>query len=104
MSEAVTPELLKRAFKTFKKKLGLNPRITGYSYRHTSITNMMLQGLPWGMIAESHGTSVEMLSKHYGHLDGHVGAMAEFWAKAKATPAGGSGGSAGVRPGGPSPQ
>ena len=37
------------------------------------------------MIAETHGTSVEMLSKHYGHLDGHAGAMAEFWAKAKAT-------------------
>jgi integrase len=87
-----------------KEKLGLNPRITCYSYRHTSITNLMLQGLPWGMIAEAHGTSVEMLSKHYGHLDGHVGAMAAFWTKAKATPAGGSGGSAEPTHGGSSAQ
>jgi integrase len=67
-----------------KQKLGLNPKITAYSYRHTSITNMMLKGLSWGLIAESHGTSVEMLQKFYGHLDGHAGEMADFWAAAKA--------------------
>jgi integrase len=86
-------------FDALKKKLGLNPHITCYSYRHTSITNMMLKGLSWGLIAETHGTSIEMLSKYYGHLDGHAGAMADFWAMAKATPAPGSGGSAGDTPG-----
>jgi integrase len=84
-----TDSALCQRLDALKEKLGLNPRITAYSYRHTSITDMMLKGLSWGLIAETHGTSVEMLQKHYGHLDGHVGKMAEFWAEAKATPVAG---------------
>jgi integrase len=70
-------------FDNLKEKLGLNPKITPYSYRHTSITNMILAGHPWGLIAEAHGTSLQMLQRHYSHLDGHQQAMATFWAKAK---------------------
>jgi integrase len=71
-------------FDNLKKKLGLNPKITPYSYRHTSITNMILAEQPWGLVAEVHGTSLQMLQRHYKHLDGHHKAMASFWAKAKA--------------------
>jgi integrase len=74
-------------FDNLKEKLGLNRKITPYSYRHTSITNMILAGHPWGLIAEAHGTSLQMLQRHYSHLDGHQQAMASFWAKAQATAA-----------------
>ena len=66
-----------------KKKLGLRPEVTPYSYRHTSITDMLLAGQAPALVAEAHGTSVQMLQRHYGHLDGHKQAMAAFWAKAK---------------------
>ena len=69
-----------------KKKFGLRSEVTPYSYRHTSITNMLVAGQPPALVAEVHGTSVQMLQRHYGHLDGHKQAMAAFWAKAKATP------------------
>jgi integrase len=69
-----------------KKRFGLRPEVTPYSYRHTSITNMLMAGQPPALVAEVHGTSVQMLQRHYGHLDGHKQAMAAFWAKAKASP------------------
>jgi integrase len=81
-------------FNELKKRLGLRPEVTAYSYRHTSITNMLVAGQPPALVAEVHGTSVQMLQRHYGHLDGHKQAMAAFWMKAKATQACGSGGSA----------
>lgn len=77
-------------FDNLKEKLNVNPKVTPYSYRHTSITNMILAGHPWGLIAEVHGTSLQMLQRHYSHLDGHQKAMANFWAKAKGGASGGS--------------
>ena len=71
---------------TLKETLKMNPKITPYSYRHTSITNMLLAGQPPALVAEGHGTSVQMIQRHYSHLDGHKKAMATFWAQAKARP------------------
>jgi integrase len=77
-------------FGELKKRFGLRREVTPYSYRHTSITNMLVDGQPPALVAEVHGTSLQMIQRHYGHLDGHTQAMAAFWAKAKAaTPAGG---------------
>jgi integrase len=76
-------------FGELKKRFGLRAEVTPYSYRHTSITTMLVNGQPPALVAEVHGTSVQMIERHYGHLDGHKQAMAAFWAKAKATqPAG----------------
>lgn len=72
-----------------KKKFGLRPEVTPYSYRHTSITTMLVRGQPAALVAEVHGTSLQMIQRHYGHLDGHQQAMADFWAQAKASPANG---------------
>ena len=74
-----------------KEKLGLNPAITPYSYRHTSITNMIVgDKVEWGLIAELHGTSLQMLQRHYKHLDGHRKSIAEVWAMAKGASSNGS--------------
>jgi integrase len=74
--------------KEMKRQFGLRPEVTPYSYRHTSITNMLVAGQPPALVAEVHGTSVQMLQRHYGHLDGHKQALAAFWAKAKAAAGG----------------
>ena len=49
--------------------------VTAYDYRHTFITRAMLQGLHAAVVAEMTGTSVEMIARHYGHLEqaqGHI--------------------------------
>ena len=44
-------------------------RATGYHYRHTFITRMLLRGMTAAQVAELCGTSVEMIARHYGHLE-----------------------------------
>jgi hypothetical protein len=46
---------------------------------------MLIQGCPTALIAEVHGTGVEMIENYYGHPDAHKEKLAEFWARAKAT-------------------
>jgi integrase len=81
-----TDKAVLERWRRLRESLGLPDTITPYSYRHTSITNMILAGHPAALVAEVHGTSVDMITRFYGHLDGHKQAMAAFWAKAKATP------------------
>lgn len=82
-----TDKAVLERWRKLRKTLKLPKSITPYSYRHTSITNMILAGHPAALVAEVHGTSVEMITRFYGHLDGHKKAMAAFWARAKAIPA-----------------
>jgi integrase len=89
-----TDKAVLERWRKLRATLALPKSITPYSYRHTSITNMILAGHPAALVAEVHGTSVDMITRFYGHLDGHKKAMAAFWARAKATPAVGSVGSA----------
>lgn len=51
---------------------------TAYTLRHSTITDLVLAGLPLLSIAQISGTSVEMIERHYGHLvnDAAVGALA----------------------------
>jgi integrase len=95
-----TDKAVLERWRKLRKTLKLPKSITPYSYRHTSITNMILAGHAAALVAEVHGTSVEMITRFYGHLDGHKKAMAAFWARAKATPAAGSNGSTAQTPSG----
>lgn len=41
---------------------------TAYTLRHTTITDLVIAGLPLLTIAQISGTSAQMIEKHYGHL------------------------------------
>jgi integrase len=51
------------------KKVGLKKRLTAYSMRHTYATEFLKRGGSIKILAELLGTSVEMLDRHYGHLE-----------------------------------
>ncbi|WP_164156460.1 tyrosine-type recombinase/integrase [Sandarakinorhabdus rubra] len=51
------------------KAAGLPKGVTAYTMRHSVITDLVTNGLPLLTIAQISGTSVEMIEKHYGHLD-----------------------------------
>ncbi|MFA7604455.1 MAG: tyrosine-type recombinase/integrase [Novosphingobium sp.] len=50
------------------KAAGLAPNVTAYALRHSTITDLVAQGLPTLTVAQLSGTSVAMIEKHYGHL------------------------------------
>lgn len=56
------------AFAEARTAAGLPGTVSMYSLRHTAISNMLASGLGLFDVAELTGTSVEMISKHYGHL------------------------------------
>lgn len=45
---------------------------TAYTLRHSTITDLVIAGLPLLIIAQISGTSAEMIERHYGHLAGDV--------------------------------
>jgi integrase len=47
---------------------GLPREATAYTLRHSTITDLVREGLPLLTIAQISGTSAEMIEKHYGHL------------------------------------
>ncbi len=50
------------------KKAGLPKDTTAYTLRHSTITDLVMAGLPLLTIAQISGTSAEMIERHYGHL------------------------------------
>lgn len=53
-------------------------RLVNYRWRHTAISSLLMMGVDVATVAELHGTSVEMVRRHYGHLlDAHLAAAAE---------------------------
>ncbi|WP_341476561.1 tyrosine-type recombinase/integrase [Sandarakinorhabdus cyanobacteriorum] len=56
----------------------LDEGLTAYTLRHSTITDLVIDGLPLLTIAQASGTSVQMIEKHYGHLrsDGLAKALA----------------------------
>ncbi len=44
-------------------------RVTAYAYRHSYVTRALLAGENIATVAELVGTSVDMISRNYGHLD-----------------------------------
>lgn len=47
---------------------GLTPQVTAYAFRHSTITDLIVAGVPALTVAQLSGTSVAMIEKHYGHL------------------------------------
>jgi len=47
-----------------------------YTLRHSTITDLVLAGLPLLQIAQISGTSVAMIERHYGHLVGDAAELA----------------------------
>jgi integrase len=45
--------------------IGLDPAVTMYSLRHSSIVRLLLQNVPIRLVASLHNTSVVMIEKHY---------------------------------------
>jgi integrase len=46
--------------------LGLDPAVYGlYAFRHTSITRMLLKGIPTAIVAQAHDTGEAPIRKHY---------------------------------------
>jgi len=47
---------------------GLPADATAYTLRHSTITDLVIAGLPLLTIAQISGTSAQMIERHYGHL------------------------------------
>ena len=53
-----------------KAELPCNP--TAYTFRHSTITDLITGGLPLLTVAQISDTSAEMIERHYGHLCRHA--------------------------------
>jgi integrase len=55
---------------------GLDPKVTPYALRHSSIVRMLLAGTPTRVVAAHHDTSVPMIEKNYSaHISEHADAL-----------------------------
>jgi hypothetical protein len=52
--------------KAIVASIGLDPGAFGlYGFRHTSITRMLLRGVPTAVVAKAHDTGEAMIRSHY---------------------------------------
>jgi integrase len=59
-------------FAAIVQALGLNPKISGYCFRHSSICRQLLRGVPTRVVAANHNTSVLMIERTYSkHIGDH---------------------------------
>lgn len=58
------------------KAAGLPGGTTAYTFRHSVITDLVVEGLDLLTVAQIAGTSVVMIERHYGHLRGDVASAA----------------------------
>lgn len=65
---AWTKDTWKEQFRSAAKQAGFTQDFVVYHLRHTAISEMLLAGLSPGIVAQLTGTSIEMISRHYGHL------------------------------------
>jgi integrase len=56
-------------FQRLRKKTGTSPKCVLYSFRHTWITEALTAGVDVATVAEMAGTSIQMIDRHYGHLN-----------------------------------
>jgi integrase len=59
---------LEKPFREAITRGGLDPTITSYCMRHSSIVRMILRGLPIGLISRLHDTSAAMIEKNYSRF------------------------------------
>jgi integrase len=64
----------RRPFQAIATKAGLDPAdVTAYALRHTSITRMLVAGIPVRIVAKLHDTSVMMIEQTYSaSIDEHA--------------------------------
>ena len=55
-------------FATVRRKAGVRPTITIYSFRHLWISEMLMAGVDVLLVARMAGTSVAMIERVYGHF------------------------------------
>lgn len=60
---------LRKRFERLRDKCDVTKKCVLYSFRHTWITNALLAGIDVATVAEMAGTSIEMIDRHYGHLN-----------------------------------
>ncbi|AXA84446.1 integrase [Lysobacter oculi] len=58
----------KGPIKKAAKTANLSPETTAYTLRHSTITDLVTEGLDLLTVAQISGTSVRMIERHYGHL------------------------------------
>jgi integrase len=58
------------AIKAAAEVAGLPSATCAYTLRHSTITDLVIAGLPLLQIAQISGTSAAMIERHYGHLVG----------------------------------
>jgi len=61
-------ESWKKTIAKAAEKAGLPVGTTAYALRHSTITDLIVAGLPLLTVAQISGTSAEMIERHYGHL------------------------------------
>jgi integrase len=52
-------------FQCVVERAGLDPKITGYALRHSSIVRQLLAGVPTTVVAQLHDTSTKEIERHY---------------------------------------
>jgi len=66
----------KGPIKKAAERASLPDTVSAYTLRHSTITDLVQEGLNLLTIAQVSGTSVAMIEKHYGHLQGKRAAQA----------------------------
>lgn len=56
------------AFQEARRAAGLPETVVMYSLRHVAISEMLVSGMDPMTVSKIAGTSIEMISRHYGHL------------------------------------
>lgn len=64
-----TRNAIRCRFRALRQRLGLDPGVVAYCYRHSYITDALERGVPDATVAELVGhTSTDMIHRHYSHL------------------------------------
>jgi integrase len=67
---------LRNWFSRAAKAAGLDPKVTPYALRHSSVVRMLLAGTPTRVVAAHHDTSVPMIEKNYSaFISDHADAL-----------------------------
>ena len=66
----------KDRIKLAASQAGLPKETVTYTLRHSTITDLVHQGVDLLTVAQISGTSVKMIEKHYGHLRNEVSSQA----------------------------
>lgn len=65
-----------RPWKEAARRAGLDPTVTMYALRHSSIVRMLLDNVPIRLVADHHDTSVREIERTYSkHIAGHGDAL-----------------------------